>query len=107
MQAAKTRDASTTPVNDGFPPCARRYQAHSPETGRNARSTVLFSAAIPHSRPKNSHGLRPSRSSMVSASQKITANNSADKLVSQTQRVHQYIRSEERRVGKEGRSRWS
>ena len=62
-----------------------------PDAGRNASSTVLFSAAMPHSRPNSSQGIMPSRSSMVSASQKITASNNADRLVSHTQRVHHDI----------------
>src|SRR5579872_1730460 len=91
MQAMKTRDATVTPNKDGLPRLARWYQAQSPEAGRKAISTVLFSAAIAHRRPKSIHGFMPSRSSMVRVSQKIMATSRAEKLVSHTQRVHQYI----------------
>src|SRR5258708_40238495 len=91
MQAKNKTEASTTPANDGLPRLARRYQAHNPEAGRNASSTVLLRAVIPQSKPNSSHALRPSRSSRASVSQKIVAINRADRLVSQTQRVHQYI----------------
>src|SRR3974390_64443 len=50
---------------------------------------VLFNATIPQSSPNSSQGRQPSRSSMVSESQRITASRSADKLVSQMARVHQ------------------
>src|SRR5258708_18256370 len=91
MQAKNKTEASTTPANDGLPRLARRYQAHNPEAGRNASSTVLLRAVIPQSTPNSSQGLRPSRSSRASVSQKIVAINRADRLVSHTQRVHQYI----------------
>ena len=98
-QAKNTIDASTTPARDRrvidcpamdrLPPFARRYQAHNPAAGRNDSSDVLVSAAIPHSSPNLIQGNQPSLSSRVSASQKIVASSSADKLVSHTQRVHQ------------------
>src|ERR1700733_7668303 len=91
MQAKKTTEARTMPAIDCLPRCARRYQAHNPATGRNESREVLVSAAIPQSSPNWIHGSRPSRSSRVNASQKIAASRSADKLVSQTQRVHQNI----------------
>jgi len=70
-------------------PASRGDTTTTIRSGRNATSTVLFSAAIPQSTPNSTQGRRPSRSSIVSASQKITANSSADKLVSHTHRVHQ------------------
>src|SRR5271154_1577103 len=88
-QAMKTTEASTTPANEGLCRFVRLYHAQNPEAGRKAINTVLFSAAIPQNRPNQSQGPSPSRSSMVNANQKITANSSAEKLVSHTQRVHQ------------------
>ena len=90
-KAAKTTEASTTPANDFLPRLARWYHAHSPEAGRNEISTVLSSAATPQSNPNQTHGFSPSRSSIVSVSHRITANSNGERLVSQTQRVHQYI----------------
>ena len=52
---------------------------------------MLVSAATPQSKPNCSQGFNPSFSSIVSVNQKITASNSAARLVSQTQRVHQKI----------------
>src|SRR6267143_3669933 len=91
MQAKKIAAATTTPLSDGLYFFARRYHAHNPEAGKNATSTVLASAASPQSSPNASHGFRPSRSSMVSVSQKRLVSRSAEKLVSHTQRVHQNI----------------
>src|SRR6266498_626886 len=91
MVAKKTMEASTTPAKDGLPNFARRYQDHSPAPGRNANRDGLFSATMPQSRPKPNQGIHPSRSSMVRASQRITASSRADKVVSQTDRVHQKI----------------
>src|SRR5581483_1211502 len=91
MTAKKSNDANATPVNDDLPRRPRRYHAHSPDAGRKASSTGLFNAAIPQSAPNSAQGLKPSRSSMPSDSQKITAISSADRLVSHTQRVHQYM----------------
>src|SRR5208283_5175768 len=89
MQARKTTDASTTPASDLFPRFERRYQAHNPAAGRNDSSDGLSNAMMPQSNPNSIHGSAPSRSSRVRASQKITAKSNADKLVSQTERVHQ------------------
>src|SRR5215471_9634807 len=89
--AKNMSDDTTTPPSDFFPALARWIQPHKPDAGRNASNTGLFSAAIPQSPPNTIHGLKPSRSSKVSAIQKITATNSAERLVSHTQRVHQYI----------------
>src|SRR5271166_3908825 len=91
MQTANTMDAITTPPRGRFPAFARRYQAHNPATGKNESREVLFSAAMPQSKPNQIHGNGPSRSSSVSTSQKIVARSSADRLVSHTQRVHQKI----------------
>src|SRR5579859_1912708 len=89
MQTKKTTEASTTPPNDDLPCLERRYHAHSPAAGRNESREVLFRATIPHNRPNSSHGSRPSRSSIVSASQKMEASSKAERLVSHTARVHQ------------------
>src|SRR4051794_14528409 len=89
MQPTNTRDAKTTPARERFPDLARRYHAHKPAAGRNDRREVLFRAARPHNAPKVIQGNQPSRSSNVSASQQTTESNSADRLVSQIQRVHQ------------------
>ena len=91
MQAKKTTEASTTPPIDFLPRCARRRQAHSPAAGRNNRSAVPFNAVMPQRNPNSNQGSQPSRSSKVRASQTMAASSSADKLVSQTQRVHQNI----------------
>src|ERR1700739_1894785 len=89
IHARKTPDASTTPAKDRLPRCARRYHAHNPAAGRNDSREVLLSAARPQSSPNSTHGSQPSRSSRVSASQKMVVRSSVDKLVSQTQRVDQ------------------
>src|SRR5579871_2131208 len=91
MQARNTSEASAIPANDGLPRLARRYQAHNPAAGKNASREVLFSAATPHGKPKPNQGSHPLPSSSVSAIQKIIASSRADKLVSQTHRVHQNI----------------
>src|SRR5580658_8004829 len=91
MQAAKMIEARITPVSERLPSLARWYQIHKPETGRNDSRAVLVSAATPQSKPNCSQGFNPSVSSIVSVNQKITATNSAARLVSQTQRVHQKI----------------
>src|SRR5580693_3304944 len=91
IHAAKMIEARITPPRDFLPSFARWYQAHKPDAGRNDNRAVLVSAATPHSRPNCSHGFNPSFSSIVSVNQKITASNSAARLVSQTQRVHQKI----------------
>ena len=44
---------------------------------------------MPQSSPNANQGGHPSRSSRVRASQKTAVSNNADRLVSQTQRVHQ------------------
>src|SRR5689334_23101578 len=90
-QAMKIHEASTTPASERFPARHRRCQIHNPDTGRNASREVLVSAEMPQSRPKAAHGRQPPRSSMSSVSQKISASKNAARLVSQTQRVHQYI----------------
>src|ERR1700733_13977653 len=91
MQATNTAAARTTPANERRPFCERRIQAHRPAAGRNANRDVFVSAATPQSRPNASHDIPPSWSSMTSASQKIRVSKSAARLVSQTQRVHQYM----------------
>src|SRR5437899_9712555 len=91
MHKRNKADASTTPLKDGLPRLNRRYQAHTPETGRNESSALLVSAATPQSRPNCSHGRSPSLSSISRASEKIAASKSAARLVSHTQRVHQNI----------------
>src|SRR5713226_1644364 len=80
-----------TPTSDGLPFFQRRYQAHKPDAGRNETREVLVSAATPQSRPKAIHGFAPSISSSCRVSQKMTAKSRAARLVSHTQRVHQYI----------------
>src|SRR5713226_6640401 len=80
-----------TPTSDGLPFFQRRYQAHKPDAGRNESREVLVSAATPQSRPNAIHGFAPSISSSCRVNQKMTARSSAARLVSQTQRVHQYI----------------
>src|ERR1700722_1461305 len=89
MHAKKTAAASATPTSDFLPRCERCHQAHSPAAGRNDNNVVLSKAATPQSNPNSSQGSQPSRSSSVSASQKSVVSNSADRLVSHTQRVHQ------------------
>src|SRR5439155_21696095 len=89
--AAKNRDASATPPSEGFPFFHRRYQGHIADAGRNDSREVLVRAAAPHSRPNAIHGSAPSSSSSFSASQKMRVSSRAARLVSQTQRVHQYI----------------
>src|SRR4051794_29011836 len=91
MHTKKTHDASTTPANDRFPILERRYQAHNPAAGRNASREVPFRAMTPQSTPNTTHGPQPSRSSIVSASQKTVVSSRADRLVSHTARVHQNI----------------
>src|ERR1700758_606392 len=91
MHAKKTTDASTTPAKDRLPFLVRRYQAQSPAAGRNDSREVPFRAIRPQSNPNSSHGSQPSRSSSVSASQKTVASSRAERLVSQTARVHQNI----------------
>src|SRR5271170_1169192 len=91
MQAAKTRDERMTPPSERLPILTRWYQTHNQETGRNANSAVLVSAATPQSKPNCNQGFNPSFSSIVSVSQKTTASSSAARLVSHTQRVHQKI----------------
>ena len=61
MHATKIKEASTIPASECLCRFARRYHAQRPEAGRKATSTVLFSAAIPHSNPNSSHGFSPSR----------------------------------------------
>src|ERR1700720_4553097 len=91
MQTMNTIEASTTPANERWPRFHRRYHAHNPDTGRNDSNAELVSAATPQSAPNSSHGLSPSFSSMVRVSQKIIVSNRAARLVSHTQRVHQYM----------------
>src|SRR5436305_7153952 len=91
MVAAKKIEASTTPRIDFFLCFERRYQSHNPDTGRNESSETLVSAATPQSTPNPIHGAVPSRSSILSVSQKISASSSAARLVSHTHRVDQYI----------------
>src|SRR5580704_4423286 len=87
----KTTDASTTPPSERLPRFQRRCQGHNPETGRKASREVLVRALTPHSNPNHSHGFHPSFSSSSRVSQKITASSRAARLVSHTQRVHQYM----------------
>src|SRR4051812_24883209 len=91
MQAANIKEAATTPISDFLPCLARCLQAHTPAAGRNESSEVLFNAAIPQSNPNSSHLHKLSRSSSVSASQKIAASSSVERLVSHIHRVHQNI----------------
>src|ERR1700686_1309293 len=91
MHAKKTIEASTTPENDRLPPFARRYQIHNPAAGRKESREVPFRAIRPQSTPNSSQGSQPSRSSRVRASQITVASSRADRLVSQTARVHQNI----------------
>src|SRR5215469_7611902 len=91
MHAKNTIDASTTPAKDLLPTFARRYQAQSPAAGRNDNREVPFSAMTPHNAPNSSQGSQPSRPSNVSASQKTVVRSRAERLVSQTARVHQNI----------------
>src|SRR5580698_6994778 len=89
MHAKNMTAANTTPPSDGRPRLARLHHAHNPEAGRNDNSDGLVNAATPHSKPKPTHSFRSSASSITKVSQKITASNSAARLVSHTQRVHQ------------------
>src|SRR6478609_11734861 len=91
MQKANASDASTIPASELLPRFHRRYHTHNPEAGRNASREVLVSPAIPHRNPNSNQGLSPFRSSRSSASQKISASRKAARLVSHTQRVHQYM----------------
>src|SRR6267154_1715753 len=91
MQATNTSAASTTPVMEGLSRFARRYHAHNPAAGRNASREVLVRPAIPHSSPNCSHEVNPFLSSRSRVSQKMRASSSAARLVSHTQRVHQYM----------------
>src|SRR5260370_27426337 len=91
MHARKTTAARTILARDRLPRFARRYQAHNPAAGRNDRRTVLLNAAMPQSNPNSNQGSQPSRSSRVSATHRIVASRSADRLVSQTHFVYQYI----------------
>src|SRR5271165_2838365 len=91
MQATNANADSATPASDCLPRFRRRYHAHKPEAGRNASREVLASAAIPQSSPNWIHGTNPSLSSRSSVSQKTSASSNAARLVSHTQRVHQYI----------------
>src|SRR5579863_6154570 len=91
MQPKKTSDASTTPPNEVLPRLERRPHAHNPAGGKNASREVPFNAMMPHSNPNSNQGSHPSRSSSVSATQKISASSRADRLVSHTARVHQNI----------------
>src|SRR5579872_2283599 len=89
MHAKKMTAASTTPAIDRLPHFARRYHVHNPAAGRNDSREVLLRAVMPQSSPNLIHGSQPSRSSMVSASQKIVVRSSAARLVSHTARAHQ------------------
>src|SRR5580692_6297080 len=91
MQAKKMIDASTTPANDRLPSFARRYQTHNPAAGRNESREVPFRAMSPQSNPNSSQGSQPSRSSSVRASHRTVVSSRAERLVSQTARVHQNI----------------
>src|SRR6266496_4549799 len=91
MQAKKTSDAKAILLSDGLPRFARRYHTHSQAAGRNDSRTVLFNAVMPQRSPNSNQGSQPSRSSRVRASHKSVASRRADRLVSQTHFVHQYI----------------
>ena len=75
---------AATPASDALPLFEERYQAHSPEAGRNESSEVLVKAATPHSMPNAIHGVTPVRSSISSVRQKISASRNAARLVSHT-----------------------
>src|SRR6185503_3768285 len=91
MVAKKKVAASATPANERFPVLNRRYHAHNPDAGRNVTSEVLVNTATPQSKPKPTQGLAISRFSSSNVSQKIIVSKNAARLVSQTQRVDQYI----------------
>src|SRR3954462_15462200 len=91
MQATNISADRTTPGSEDLLPFHRRYHAHSPEAGRNDSREVLVSAAMPHSSPNSIQGTSPSLSSKSSVTQKMIAKSKAAKLVSHTQRVHQYM----------------
>src|SRR5579862_1251273 len=91
MQATNIRADNATPISEDLPHFQRRYHTHSPEAGRKASREVLARAAIPQSMPKRTHGNSPSFCSRSSVSQKRIASSNAARLVSHTQRVHQYI----------------
>src|SRR5579871_2671790 len=91
MQAKNMTDERATPTNERFLAFARRYQAHNPAAGKNDKREALFSVRIPHSSPNSTHGQRPSRSSIVKASHRITDSKRADSVVSHIQRVDQNI----------------
>ena len=91
MQAKKITDASTIPPKEDLPRLLRWYHAHKPDTGKNESREGLVSAATPQSSPKKSQGLRPFVVSKLRVRRKISAMSKADRLVSHTQRVHQYM----------------
>src|SRR5262249_48627947 len=91
MVAAKNKDERATPGSEAKPFCCRRYHAQSPEAGRNPSREVLVNAAIPHNIPYTIHGFAPLTSSSLRVSQKRIASSNAARLVSHTQRVHQYM----------------
>src|SRR5579871_5777152 len=91
MQAKKTAEPRTTPARDRLPIFCRRYHTQIPHAGRNESREVLLNPAMPQSNPNSPQGRRPSRSSSVSACHTMSASNNADRLVSQTSRVHQNI----------------
>src|SRR5436305_8322323 len=91
MAAKKKIVAITTPAKDRFPVLDRRYHAHNPDAGRNVTSEVLVRTATPQSTPNPTQGMAPSRFSNSNVSQKMAARKKAARLVSQTQRVDQYM----------------
>src|ERR1051326_3920392 len=88
---AKNIAAKAIPGSDDRFCFLLRYQTHNPDAGRKDRREVLVKAATPHKSPKAFHGSEPSISSSFNVSQKIRASSRAARLVSHTQRVHQYI----------------
>ena len=91
MQAKKISDARIIPWNEHLPSLLRCHHAQIAETGRNDNSTGLFNAAMAQRSPKQTQGIKPSFSSISSVSKKIRARSRAERLVSHTHRVHQYI----------------
>src|SRR5882672_9422414 len=91
IQARNMREARMIPARERLLSFQRRYQIQSPEAGRKASNEVFVRAAMPQISPNSSHGFQSSFSSITSVSQKSTASKSAARLVSHTQRVHQYV----------------
>src|SRR5689334_1655141 len=89
--AKKNNAARATPRIHGLFSLCLRQAAQNPEAGRKDTIELLVSAAIPQRTPKAIHGWGPLISSSCKVSQKISAKRRAARLVSHTQRAHQYM----------------